>query len=173
MKRDRLDAADVLLDYAKSNGIPAPLYYENDDLFSKAIASESVIQVKFILDKLTEKYFAFEDTVRLLKLFYPSVLLKYFEITVRFVKKDRFTVEYARFEAPKALFGRNGRTPVVMCMDHHLEDWTMDSSAAKELWIRNSKHGERLSDNIEQQIKAVAKIYCVHFQAFYHVLNLE
>ena len=173
MKKDRLDAADVLLDYAKSTGIPAPLYYENDDLLSKAIASESDTQVKFILDKLTEKYFSLEDTVNLLELLYRTLVFKYFEITVRFIKKDRFTMEYARFEAPKALFGRNGRTPVVMSTDHHPESWTMDSSAAKELWIRNSKHGERLSDNIEQQIKAVAEFCCVPFSALYEILNLE
>ena len=165
----------MILDYAKSNGIPVPFKSGtgNGDLLSTVIASGSDARVEFVLDKLAEKCGSVEETGDLLESFSPDLWSYYFEIIDGFVTTDKCTMEYARFEAPKAVFGRNGRTPIVMCMDHHLEDWTMDSSAAKELWIRNSEHGERLSDTTSEQIKVVAKHYCVVFEALWHTLGSQ
>ena len=173
MERDRLDCANMLLDYAKSNGVSVTFKRRSDDLLSRAIASGSYTRVEFVLDKLTGKYGTLTETIELLKKHLSDFLSQFPKIAQRFLAEDRFTMEYARFEAPKALFGRNGKTPVGMSIDHHPESWATDSSAAKDLWIQNSKYGEKLSDTAGQKITVVAKIYCLALPDFWDMIELK
>ena len=167
MELGRLDCANILLDYAKSNGVPMTFKCEGGDLLSRAIANRSEAQVEFVLDKLTGKYTTVAETIKLLDENVLDLLSRFCKIILRFLNEDKFTMEYARFEVPKAMFGRNGETPVVMLTDdHYPESWqAMDSDAPKALWIQNSKRGEKLSDTTGQQIKVAAKFSCIRLRA--------
>ena len=173
MKSGRLDCASSLLDYAKSNGIPVTFECESGDLLSRAIDNGSDVHVRFVLDMLAGKYATLVETVKLLQHHYISLMSDVHEITYDYIKKDRFAIEYARFKVPKTLFGRNARTPIAMSTDHHLESWTMDNRAAKDLWIQKSKYGQRLSDTEGEQIKAVAKFNCIANDDFWALLETE
>ena len=171
MKRDQLDCASVLLDFAKTNGIPVKFKDEDGDLLSRAIANRSDAHVEFILDKLTRKYGSLAETIELLGSHYSTLESDFTKITVGLLKEDRFTVEYARFEVSKTVFGRNGRRTVAMSTDHHPESWTMDGIAAKDLWIQNSKDAWRFKNTTGQQIKAVAKLLCLRNGDFWEILE--
>ena len=157
MERDRLDCANILLDHAKNIGSPVTFECRNGDLLSQAITNGSDTHVEFVLDKLTGKYTTMAETMELLQNHLPELFSQFPKITLRFLKEDRFTTEYARFKAPKDLFGRNGKTSIGMSIDHHPKSWAIDSSAAKDLWIQKSKYGEKLSDTAGQKITVVAK----------------
>ena len=153
----------MLLDYAKSNGIPVTFKCTGGrDLLSRAIANGSSVHVECILDILTGKYGTVAETVELLDEHLSDLFSQFHEIAQRFLNEDRFTMEYARFEAPIDLFGRNGKTPVGMLNDQCPESWqATESQAAEEFWIQNSRYGERLSDPAARQIKVIAKFSCV------------
>ena len=169
--RNRFDAADILLDYAKRNGIPVKFKSENGDLLSRAIAKRSDVHVEFILDKLTRKYGSLTETIELLGSHYSTLESDFTKIILRFLKEDRFTIDYARFEVPMTLFGRNGKRTVAMSTDHHPESWTMDGIAAKDLWIQNSKDSRKFMDTTGPQIKAVAKLLCLSNGDFWGILE--
>ena len=170
---DRFDCANILLDYAKSIGAPVKFRYEDGDLLSLAIANGSDAQVEFVLDKLTRKYGTVAETIRVLRSNNANLTECFLKLTDRLYSEDSFATEYARFEAPKALFGRNGKTSIGMSTDKHPESWTMDGSAAKKLWIQNSKYGEKLSDAAGQKITVVAKFHCFAFPDFWDMIDLK
>ena len=178
VERGRPDCANVLLDHAKSNGVSVPFKCTGDrydDLLSRAIDNRSDAHVEFVLDRLTGGYATVAETIELL----AEHLSKFFEqfpkITKRFLNEDRFAIEYARFDAPKYLFGKNGETPVAMLTnDHSLQSWhAMDCRAAKEFWIECSQYGKELSDTEGQQISVVAKLSCIHPMAWFEVYKIK
>ena len=160
----------MFLDYAKSNGVSVTFKYtDGRDLLHCAITSRSEPRVEFLLGKLTGKYATLTETIGLLGSNISRLADSFPKLTLRFLKEDGFAMEYARFEAPKALFGRNGKTRVGMYarMKHNPKSWqAMDSTAAKELWIEKSRYGTRLSDATDRQIKVVAKFSCIRPGSF-------
>ena len=165
VEQDRLDCASMLLDYAKSNAIPVPFTCTGgryDDVLSRTIANRSDARIEFALDKLTGKYATVAETVQLLAENLPGILFVYPKITQKFLNEDRFAIEYARFEAPKDLFGEKGETPIVMFTKNYPESWqTMDSHAARRFWFENGECCEKLWSG-GQEIEVVAKFQCVH-----------
>ena len=152
MKRDQLDCASVLLDYAKSNGIPVTFKCEDGDLLGLAIYKRSDVHVDFVLVKLAGKYVPFAEAIEILDSHLGDLVSRFQKLIFRYLKEEKFTIEYARFDAPKSLFGRNGKIPVGMSTEHYLEDWSMDSDAAKQLWIQHSAYTEELFDTTDEQI---------------------
>ena len=162
----------MLMDYAKSNGVAVTFKCEDGNLLSKAVKSSSEPHVEFILDKLTRKYATVSETIELLESHLLNLTDNFPKLALRFLKEGDFAVEYARLEVPRALFGRDGHTPVVMYVheEQNPVSWIpMDSGAAKELWKQGSDYTEQLSDTTSQQIKVVAKFSCISHGSFFAV----
>ena len=164
MERDRPDCANILLDYAKSKGLPVTFKCEEDDLLSRAIANESEDHVEYVLDKLTGKYATMAETIKILNEHLRKFLPQFPRIAHKFLKDDEFVTDYARFEVPEDLFGiGNIKIPMVIFTRDHPASWqVMDSRAAKDVWIRNSAYAEELSDTNSPQMRVVAKFSCIH-----------
>ena len=169
VERDRTDCANMLLDYAKSKGLPVTFKCEGGDLLSRAIDNESEAHFEFVLDKLAGKYTTVLETIELLRTHLLRFSIQFRRIAHNFFKEDRFTMEYARFDAPKALFGRKGEAPVGMSTDRCPKHWAMDSQGAKDFWIQNSNYGERLSDTAGRHVRVVARFSCIHPWDFHYV----
>ena len=182
MKRDQLDCASALLDYAKGNGIHVKFIREREKVHHPITclhdypynsqynlvfwiienrSADHADHADFILDKLMGKYATLAETVELLELHIGNFVYHFPKLVVSYLKEEKFTIEYARFYAPKALFGLNGKTPIGMSTRQHPEDWSMDNEAAEQLWVQHSTYGERVSEVGCQLTKVVAKFSCV------------
>ena len=164
VEQDRVDYANMLLDYAKSNEVPVTFKCENDDLLSRAVANGSEAHVEYILDKLTKKYASVSETIELLNKHLADYLSQFPKIAQAFLKENKFAMEYARFEAPKHMFDVNGETGIGMLDSFCPESWQLvEARKIKFHWFLKSQYKKELWDlyNRDWKVKVVAKFSCI------------
>ena len=163
IKKGQLDCAGKIVDKAKKEGAPVKFRHEDSDLLEWAIDHDANREVRFILEKLAEKYASVEETCLLLETHLQAIGEKFPKLMGDFLKRDRFTVEYARFPVQRSVFNRTDGLPVAMIVRKKLDSWEgMGSEQAQRLWTENcAKRDMNLRDTSDIQVTAVAKFFCI------------
>ena len=159
----RFDCANTLLAYAKSEKIYVTFRTANRDLLSWAIKNDAYGRVKFILEKLAERCASIEETCDLMASHLCTIGKKCPELLVDLLKNDKLTVEYARFQVPKAAFDNDSTLPVAMTTNTMPVSWEgMGADPAKRFWIEycKQKAGELESES-DIHVVVVAKVCCI------------
>ena len=163
IRKRQLDCACKIVDEAKKEGIPVKFRHGNSDLLKWAIEHDADREVRFILEKLAEKYASVEETCYLLETHLQAISEKLPKLISDFLKRDRFTVEYARFPVQRSVFNRTDGLPVAMIVRKRLDSWeSMNSQEAKGFWTENcAKRDLNLRDASDMHVTAVAKFFCI------------
>ena len=163
IKKGQLDSAHRIVDEAKREGIPVKFRHGEVDLLTWAIECDADRELRFILEKMAEKYATVEETCLLLETHLQAIGEKHPKLIGEFLKGDRFTVEYARFPVQRSVFNSPDRFPVAMVVQKRLESWdSMDSRTAKDFWIDNcAKRDSSLRNDSDMHVTAVAKFFCI------------
>ena len=162
---DNYESATELLEFAKENRILVTFRgAEDDDLLWRAIADNSVECVKFVLDKLVERFTSLEETCFLLNFHFRRLVDEFPDLMWDYLQKDKFTIEYARFKIPKYLFVRkDSRLGAGLLTSHRLKDWeTTEGDEPDEFWL--SEPEEFWLCYLERGIKIVGTITSVWFR---------
>ena len=163
IRKGQYDCAEMLLDYAKNEGIAVIFQTEGEDLLLWAIESDAYESVRFILDKLTEKYACVEETSDLLAKHLPVIGEKRPDVLADLLRNDKFTIEYASFRMPKVLFDNNSKFAKTMITRTIPDNWeAMDGEQGKGLWIEHwEEEGHSIGSTTDPQITVTAKVFCI------------
>ena len=163
IRKGQLDCAGKIVDEAKKEGIEVKFRHGDSDLLEWAIEHNADREVKFIFENLAEKYASVEETCYLLETHLQTIGEKFPKLMGDFLKRDRFTVEYARFPVQRSVFNRTDGLPVAMIVRKRLDRWDrMNSEEAKDFWAKNcAKRDSNLRDASDIQVTAVAKFLCI------------
>ena len=155
----------MLIGYAKNNGIAVTFREEDADLLLWAIETDLYNIVRFILEKLTEKCASVEETSDLLTRHLLTIGERCPEMLADLLENDKFTIEYARFQVPKAVFDSNSKIPKTMITRTIPDNWAaMDGEQGKGLWIeRWRQEAHSLGTTSDAQMWVVAKVFCINF----------
>ena len=163
IKKGHYDCADMLFAYAKRNEeIPVTFRGEDADLLLWAIENNAHETVRFILEKLTKKCASVEETRDLLTKHLRTIGERCPELLADLLKNDKFTIEYARFQVPKAVFDAKSKIPKTIITTTTPDSWAaMDGEFGKGLWIEHWEEEGRLLGGTDAQITAIAKVFCI------------
>ena len=163
IKKGQLDCAGKIVDKAKKEGAPVKFRHEDSDLLEWAIDHDANREVRFILEKLAQKYASVEETCYLLETHLQAISEKFPKLIGDFLKRDRFTMEYARFLVPRSIFKTANAFSVAMIVRKRLDCWdSMNSEEAKDFWVQNcSKRDSNLLIDSDMHVTAIAKFFCI------------
>ena len=163
IRKGQYDCANMLLEYAKDEGIAVTFRREDEDLLSWAIENDAYRSVRFILERLTEKCASVEETRDLLARHLRTIGERCPELLADLLKNDKFTIEYARFQVPKNVLDINSKIPKTMITRTIPDNWaSMDGEQGKRLWIEPWEAEAHPIDNTtDAQITVTAKVFCI------------
>ena len=163
IKKGHYDCADMLFAYAKRNEeIPVTFRGEDADLLLWAIENNAHETVRFILEKLTKKCASVEETRDLLTKHLRTIGERCPELLADLLKNDKLTIEYARFQVPKAVFDAKSKIPKTIITTTIRDIWAaMDGEFGKGLWIEHWEEEGYLLGGTDAQITAIAKVFCI------------
>ena len=164
IRKGQYDWADVLLDDARNKGAAVTFRGEDADLLSWAIENDAYESVRYILAKLTEKYASVAETSDLAEKHLHTIGKRCPKTLAHLLQNDKFTVAYARFRAPKAVFDTNSTIPTTMITDTIPDSWAaMDGEQGKGLWTEHwSEEGHILGGASDAKITVIAKLFCIN-----------
>ena len=136
IEEEKYEQATKLLQFAKDNRFLKTFRSGNDDLLRRSIDHRSEECVKFILDKLVDRFTSLEETCDLLNLHFRKLVQTYPDLMWDYLHKDRFTFEYARLKITKRPI-RNKRGYLAgLFSDCRLRDWkTVNVVTAIRHWL--------------------------------------
>ena len=151
----------MLLDYAKNEGMTVTFGGGGEDLLLWAIETDSPEIVRFILEKLTEKYASVEETSELLSKYLYTIGERCPELLADLLRNDKFTIEYARFQVSRTVF-KNNKIPKTMITKTIPDNWAeMDGERGKGLWIEHwGKDPHSIDSTSDAQVMVTAKVFC-------------
>ena len=174
---DVYESAAELLKFAKENHLLVTFRGEGGDLLWWTIDNKSVECVKFILDKLLERFTSLEETCYLLNLHFCKLVDEFPDLIWDYLQKDKFTFEYARFKIPKYLYALKARSVAGLLTNYRLKDWeSIDSDGTDEFWFPYIQDWMRAFDKeargyvccfkgyrktTDAKMTVVAKFFCI------------
>ena len=165
IQKGQYNCAEMLLDYAKNEGITVTFRKEDEDLLLREIENDAYGSVRFILEKLTEKCASVEETSDLLSKHLRLIGERCPQILGDLLKNDKLTIEYARFQVPKAVLDTSSKIPKTMITRTIPDNWrAMNGERGKGLWIEHwEEDAHSISGTLDAQIGVVAKVFCIGF----------
>ena len=161
IKKGQYDCANILLDYAKNEGMTVTFGGGGEDLLLWAIENAADGVVRFLLEKLTEKYASVEETSELLSKYLYTIGERCPELLADLLRNDEFTIEYARFQVSRTVFDNN-KIPKTMITKTIPDNWAeMDGEQGKGLWIEHwGKDPHSIDSTSDAQVMVTAKVFC-------------
>ena len=178
IKTENHDAATELLQFAKEKGTLLTFRSGHEDLLSWAMKKNSVEDVKFVLDKLLERFTSLRETCYLLNLHFRKLVRMYPDLMWDYLHKDKFTIEYARFNIPQIPCRIKSGYLAGLFTDYGLKDWnTANRDEAKMFWFplfenRRGRKGCGMlagsttvasMQSMDTQVAAAAKFFCISY----------
>ena len=165
IKKGQYDCANMLLHYPRSEGCEETFRRRGGDLLLWAIENDTYESVSFILEKLLEKHVTVGETQKLLSTHLCTIGERRPEMLADLLKNDKFTIEYARFRVPKAVFDINSKIPKTMItrtIPASLKWEVIDGERGKGLWIKHwEEEGHSIDSTSDAQTSVIAKIFFI------------